>query len=167
LRIIGANTLILPFNTHHMKAAEYELPEPIDAAEADYLYVDSSAITGAGLGLFTAITIYPNEIISLFKGEVLTDLEAKQRAEHHQDDYFISLLDGTILDSQYVDCFAKYANDAEAFAGAEGKNNATITINEEGEVCLVASVEIAAGEEVYVGYGHRYWKNKALQNKEL
>jgi SET domain-containing protein len=149
-----------------MKTPEYELPEPIDAAEADYLFVDSSAITGAGLGLFTAIAIYPNEIISLFKGEVLTQKEAKHRAEHHQDDYFISLLDGTIMDSQYVDCFAKYANDAEAFGGSNGKNNATITINEEGEVCLVASTDIAAGGEVYAGYGHRYWKNQAAQQSQ-
>ncbi len=147
-----------------MKAPEYELPESIDAAEADYLYVDSSAITGAGLGLFTAIAIYPNEIISLFKGEILTQEEANHRAERHQDDYFISLLDGTIMDSQYVDCFAKYANDAGAFGQTILKNNATITINEEGDVCLVASTDIAAGEEVYAGYGHRYWKNK-IQKK--
>jgi SET domain-containing protein len=146
-----------------MKAAVYELPEPIDAAESDYLYVDSSAITGAGLGLFTAIPIFQNEIISIFKGEILSNKEAKLRAQHHQDDYFISLLDGTILDSQYVDCYAKYANDADAFGGKAKGNNANITLNESGEVCLVASKDIDMGQEIYAGYGHRYWKNKAQQ----
>lgn len=144
-----------------MKAKEYELPEPIDAPETDYLYVGTSGITGAGKGLFTAIPIFQNEIISIFKGEVLTDAEANHRKTMKQDGYFISMLDGTIMDSLHVECFAKYANDAEAFAPT-GDNNSQITVNEAGEVCLVATRDIDEGEEIYTGYGHRYWKDKAI-----
>jgi hypothetical protein len=39
-------------------------PEPILAAEADYLYIQASQIANAGNGLFTAIPIFKNEIIS-------------------------------------------------------------------------------------------------------
>ena len=38
----------------------------IDADEEDYLYVQDSEIPNSGKGLFTAIKIYKNEMISLF-----------------------------------------------------------------------------------------------------
>ena len=95
----------------------------IEAPESDYLYIQDSQITNAGKGLFTAIDIYPNEIISLFKGEILTNEDAQKRVSEGNDRYFINMLDGSILDSMNVDCFAKYANDAEAFSKLEFKNH--------------------------------------------
>ena len=95
----------------------------IEAPESDYLYIQDSQIPNAGKGLFTAIDIYPNEIISLFKGEILTNEEAQKRVSEGNDRYFINMLDGSILDSMNVDCFAKYANDAEAFSKLEFKNH--------------------------------------------
>ena len=99
----------------------------IEAPESDYLYIQDSQIPNAGKGLFTAIDIYPNEIISLFKGEILTDKDAQKRVFEGKERYFINMLDRSILDSMHVDCFAKYANDAEAFSKLEFKNNSKIT----------------------------------------
>ena len=130
----------------------------IEAPESDYLYIQDSQIPNAGKGLFTAIDIYPNEIISLFKGEILTDKDAQKRVSEGKDRYFINMLDGSILDSMHVDCFAKYANDAEAFSKLEFKNNSKITLDEDDNVCIVATKKIKSQHEIFCSYGVKYWK---------
>jgi SET domain-containing protein len=130
----------------------------INAAEADYLYIETSQIPNAGNGLFTAIKIYKNEVISLFKGKILSDSEAKHLANSGKDQYFINLLDGTILDSNPVECFAKYANDANGYSASTFKNNAKITLDDEENVCLIALKNIKPREEIFCSYGKSYWK---------
>ena len=130
----------------------------IEAPESDYLYIQDSQITNAGKGLFTAIDIYPNEIISLFKGEILTDNEAQKRVSEGNDRYFINMLDGSILDSINVDCFAKYPNDAEAFSKLEFKNNSKIALDDNDNVCIIATKKIKSEQEIFCSYGSKYWK---------
>jgi SET domain-containing protein len=131
-------------------------------AESDYLYITTSQIPGSGDGLRTAIPIYKDEVISLFKGEILTGKQAAKRVLDHQDQYFIVMLDGSIMDSINTDCFAKYANDALGSSHSSFKNNSKITISEKGEVCLVATRKIKAGEEIFCGYGKRYWQKHGI-----
>ena len=107
----------------------------IEAPESDYLFVAPSTIENAGKGLFSAIDIYKNEIIALFKGEILSDAEAEIRASTNANQYFMNLLNGSILDCRNTDCFAKYANDASGFSKSEFKNNAKITLDENENVC--------------------------------
>ena len=130
----------------------------IEAPESDYLYIQDSQIPNAGKGLFTAIDIYPNEIISLFKGEILSNKEAQKRVFEGNDHYFINMLDGSILDSMNVDCFAKYANDAEAFSKSTFKNNSKITLDDNDNVCIVATKKIKSQQEIFCSYGVKYWK---------
>jgi len=130
----------------------------IEAPESDYLYIENSQIQNAGKGLFTAIEIYKHEVISIFKGEILTEIEAKIRVENGNDRYFINMIDGTIMDSMYVDCFAKYANDAEAFENSEFKNNSKITLDDDNNVCIIATKNIKSNNEIFCSYGKRYWK---------
>lgn len=142
-----------------MKKAIEELPDNIHAKESDYLYLKDSKIIGAGSGLFTSIQIYKNEVISLFKGEILSDKEAAIRAENKLDGYFINMLDGSIMDSMHIKCFAKYANDSEGFKITKWKNNSKIALDENNKVCLVATRDIKINEEIFCGYGKAYWKN--------
>ncbi|MBD3863627.1 SET domain-containing protein-lysine N-methyltransferase [Olleya marilimosa] len=131
----------------------------IEASEADYLYVKTSQIPKAGHGLFTAIDIYKHEIIALFKGEIIDATEAKHRAQQKQDRYFINLLDGSIMDSMHTNCFAKYANDTKGTTdNSPYKNNAKIGLDDNDNVCIIATKKIRSGEEVFCGYGKRYWK---------
>lgn len=130
----------------------------IDAKEEDYLYIQKSQIENSGNGLFTAIKIYKEEIISIFKGKIITNTEAESIVEHNDDKYFINLLDGTILDSNTVDCFAKYANDSNGYIKSKYKNNSKITLDESNNVCLVATKNIKSNEEIFCSYGKRYWK---------
>ena len=128
------------------------------AEEEDYLYIKTSQLSNSGDGLFTAIDIYKDEIISLFKGEVLSDVEAEIRVKDNANQYFMNLLNGSILDCKNTDCFAKYANDASGFSKSEFKNNAKITLDENENVCLIAIRKIKSGEEIFCDYGKRYWK---------
>jgi len=130
----------------------------IEAKETDYLYTKESQIPSAGIGLFTAIPIYKDEVISIFKGKILSDCEAQRRATNGDNAYFINLPDGTIMDSMTVKCFAKYANDALGLVETSHKNNSKITFDENGKVCIVATRKISVGAEIFCGYGSGYWK---------
>lgn len=136
------------------------MPDLIDLPEADYLYVEASQIEDAGLGLKTAIPIFKNERISLYKGEILTPQQITHRSDKNENQYFISLLDGGIMDSKHTDCFAKYANDAEGGNASDFKNNAKISLDQENNICLIATRKIKAGEEIFCSYGKRYWKKE-------
>lgn len=130
----------------------------IEAKESDYLYIGPSQLVNSGNGLYTAIAIYKDEVISLFKGEILTSLQAKLRANKGNDKYFISLPNGTMMDSMRVACFAKYANDAEGFSKSLFKNSAKIALDENNQVCIIATRNIKINEEIFCGYGKAYWK---------
>ena len=140
------------------KEEDYISINIIEAPESDYLYIEASQIKNAGKGLFTAIDIYKDEIISLFKGEIIDNKEAEIRAQQNKDRYFINLLDGTIMDSMHTDCYAKYANDAEGLSESNFKNNAAITLDDDNNVCIKATKNIEYGEEVFCSYGKPYWK---------
>ena len=130
----------------------------IEAPESDYLYTEDSTIPNAGKGLFTAINIYKNEVIAIFKGEILSETEAELRVANNTDQYFINMIDGTIMDSMNVDCFAKYANDAEAFENSLYKNNSKITLDDDDNVCIIATKDIKSQNEIFCSYGKKYWK---------
>jgi hypothetical protein len=145
---------------HHSDSSNHA----IEAKEADYLYIKESQIPSAGKGLFTAIPLYKDEVISIFKGKILSEMEAQRRAGKGNDEYFINLPDGTIMDSMTVKCFAKYANDASGLVETTHKNNSKITLDEHGKVCIVATRRIPVGAEIFCGYGSGYWKNIRLNN---
>lgn len=134
----------------------------IEAPESDYLYVSLSQIKDSGNGLLTAIDIYKGEIISLFKGEILSDSIALLRSKKGDDKYFINMTDGSIMDSMKVKCFAKYANDAAGFSNSDFRNNSKIAMNERNEVCLIATRNIKTGEEIFCSYGKKYWKKHSF-----
>ena len=138
----------------------------IDAKEHDYLYIKESQIPASGKGLFTAIPIYKDEVVSIFKGKILSDTEAQRRATNGDDTYFINMPDGTIMDSMTVNCFAKYANDASGRIQSSLKNNSRITLDGNGKVCIVANKKISVGAEIFCGYGTGYWKNVRLNNAD-
>ena len=147
-----------------MNKPDEGMPDLIDAKEPDYLYLETSALLGAGMGLYTAIKIYRNERISLFKGVILSAREAAIRVKNNADGYFINMPDGTIMDSREVSCFAKYANDAEGYKKSGAKNNSIIALDQQDKVCLIATRDIKSGEEIFCGYGKEYWKKFLNKN---
>jgi len=142
------------------------VPDSIDAKESEYLYVKTSQLPNAGKGLYTSIDIFKGEVISLFKGKRLSEQEAATLAQQNKDGYFINMLDGTILDSQKVHCFAKYANDSQGPGKTQFSYNAEISLDDEERVCLIALKKIKTGEEIFCSYGKKYWQKfkKNLNN---
>ena len=136
----------------------YQQTDSIEALESDYLYIELSQIEYAGNGLYSAIDIYKNETIALFRGEIITNREAEKRAKQKEDKYFINLLDGGIMDCMHTDCYAKYANDAEGIGNNSFKNNAEITLDDDDNVCIKATKTISSGQEILCSYGKAYWK---------
>jgi len=88
----------------------------------------------------------------------LSEDQAEQRVSAGKDQYFIVQLDGSILDSQHVECFAKYANDAGGTSINNFSNNTKISLDDDNQVCLIAIRGIKAGEEIFCDYGNPYWK---------
>ena len=130
----------------------------IDAPESDYLFIGISQLPLSGNGLFTAIDIYKDEIIAVFNGVVLTNKKAEAIALKGNNEYFMNLPNGRILDCKQTNGFAKYANDANGFGKSIFKNKAMITLDENANVCLIATSKIKIGEEIFCSYGKRYWK---------
>jgi len=135
----------------------------IDAEESDYLYVEESQLPNSGNGLFTAIEIFKEEIISVFYGEILTDEESEIRAKSGNDAYFMNLLNGKILDCKNTDCFAKYANDATGCSISGFKNNAKIALDEEGNVCLIALKILKPAKKYFVVTENLIGKTRKLK----
>lgn len=130
----------------------------IDAIESDYLYTAQSQLLNAGNGLYTAIPIYKDETIAVFYGEILSAQEAICREQKKEDQYFINTLNGMTMDSMHTTCFAKFANDVKGSKTSTWKNNSEISLDENMDICLVAKRMIHAGEEIFCGYGNRYWQ---------
>lgn len=136
--------------------SKYKDPNKINLLEKEYLYISLSQIANSGKGLYTSIAIYKDEIIAIYKGKILSATEAKKKAAINKDAYFINLLDGTIMDSITSKCFAKFANDASGFSKTEFKNNAKISLDQKGNVCLIAIKNIKPENEIFCSYGKRY-----------
>lgn len=109
----------------------------IEALEADYLYIATSQLPNSGNGLYTAIDIYKCEVISLFRGEIGTSKHVALRVKNDKDQYFISTLNGIIMDSMKEKIFAKHANGAEGFSNPKFKNFEKIALDEEIKFALL------------------------------
>lgn len=131
--------------------------DAIEICESDYLFVKTSQILNSGDGLYTAITLYKDEIVCVFTGKILSNKIAKKLAIKGEDRYFINLPDGTIMDSMHTKCFAKYANDVNGTAKTTLKNNTIISLDDSNRVCLIAIRNIKSGEELFCSYGKQYW----------
>ena len=130
----------------------------IETPESDYLYIKKSQLPSAGYGLFIAIDIFEDEIISVFEGELVNKTQLRQRIKDGLDLYFINLPDGSMLDCMNVESFARYANDAAGYARSGFKNNAYIGMDDDDRVCLIALKDIKTGSEIFCSYGKDYWK---------
>jgi hypothetical protein len=78
--------------------------------------------------------------------------------KNDKDEYFISMLDGIIMDSMKEKFFAKYANGTEGFSKPKFNNFAKIALDVENQVCIIAKKNIKVGEEIFCGYEKKYLK---------
>lgn len=135
-----------------------------------------SGIPHGGWGLYATRPFRVNDRIDEYKGLVVTIKEFNAS----QSDYGVAISMGRVLDAVNSDsCLARFSNDAEATPlihnvhGRPLSNNAQLVSDRKygleyaqprykdgvgSRVWLVATHDIAQGEEIYTDYGASYWK---------
>jgi hypothetical protein len=131
------------------------------AVSARHLFVRKSTLPGAGKGLFTKVDILRGERIVEYKGRRQPWKEVKH--EDGYNGYLLRLDRSTAINAlPYKKALGRFANDAAGLVRVPGcRNNAEYNIY--GDRCYIeATRTIPAGSEIFVGYGHDFWK---LQRK--
>ena len=114
--------------------------------------IGKSWVMNAGFGLFASNNIKHGEIICVYRGEVLTTVEALRKTDKS---YLMRLGEQCYVDAlDDLDCVARYINDC--------RNplcyNATFDKCPTEQIARVVAIrDIDAGEEIYVDYGKWYW----------
>lgn len=122
------------------------------------LIVKTSQLPNAGKGLFTTTPIKKGEQIIEYKGEIIDWKEYEKRVERDEDGYLFF-----INKKHCIDAFntpqhkARYANDAAGLSRVKGLKNNSVYEIEDNKCFIVATRDIAAGEEIFVNYTKEYW----------
>ncbi|HZP38961.1 MAG TPA: SET domain-containing protein-lysine N-methyltransferase [Methylomirabilota bacterium] len=120
-------------------------PEP-----AEHFEVRPSCIPDAGCGLFARRPFARGETLCEYTGDRLTTWEHFRR----RDWSYLARCNGFHLDARpYPEVLAARAN----HHFDPSRRNATFT-ERDGRLYVVATRDIAAGEEIYVDYGLTYWR---------
>lgn len=122
------------------------------------LIVKKSLLPNAGKGLFTNKLIKKGTKIIEYKGEIIDWKEYEKRVERDEDGYLFFINKKHCIDAWNTPQHkARYANDAAGLSRVKGlKNNAVYEI-EDNKCFIVATRDIAAGEEIFVSYTKEYW----------
>jgi len=121
------------------------------------LSIKKSKLPKSGNGLFTLEDIKKNSVISSYYGEKITINELARRVEIGKGRYAVGLNKRHVIDAMNSSCPAKYANDANGPIKKEKFKNNSKFYNFKGSIALVATKNIAAGEEIFAAYGKEYW----------
>lgn len=119
------------------------------------LEVKESNIPGAGKGLFTNQFIPKGSKIAEYKGRIRTWKEV----QYNDTNYYIFYVnENHIIDAgQRKKSLARYINDARGLKKIKGLNNNAEFVVDGLKVFVQATRDIAAGGEIFVGYGKEYW----------
>jgi uncharacterized protein len=121
-----------------------------------HLVVKRSRLKGAGKGLFTTKDIPRGTKIVEYKGKITKWKEVDDRNGLNGYIYYVTR--NHVIDaSDTKDALARYANDAKGLQRVDGITNNCTYIIEGVKVYIKAMRNIAAGSELFVGYGKEYW----------
>ena len=130
--------------------------------------VKESGVPGAGLGLFAERDFKKGENIVEYRGHVVILLDPSSSSESESEEeepiggpYVVQTTRHMFIDAARTDSEGRYVN-----AAPKGKhNNAQLVYDARKRVANVrARVKIAAGKEIFMGYGGAYWR--ALKKKK-
>jgi SET domain-containing protein len=122
-----------------------------------HLYIKKSTLTNAGKGLFTKVFIPKGTKITEYKGQILTWKEVEKMADY-RNGYVFYFSKNYVIDAWKTKRgIAQYANDAKGLTRVAGLRNNAEYDTKKRRCYIVASSDIAAGSEIFVGYGADYW----------
>jgi len=124
----------------------------------DHLEVKDSTLPGAGRGLFTKVFVPKGTRITEYKGKVMTWKQAQALPDEHNG-YVFWFSNQRVIDAwQSPKGVAHFANDAKGIVRKAGVVNNSEYETEKGKCYIVATRNIPAGSEIFVGYGGEYWR---------
>ena len=120
------------------------------------MIIKKSGLPKAGKGLFTKIDIPKGTRIVEYKGRIQPWREVKD--EDGINGYLMYINRNVVINGlKAVKTLARYANDAGGLVRLEGIRNNSEFVSE-GKRCFIeATRNIKAGEEIFAGYGRKYW----------
>ena len=125
------------------------------------LYIDTSQIKGAGLGVFTEDDIPEDTIIDQYRGELIESFDSPENTM-----YYYELVKpnketgekGLGIDAfKFPRCYMAMINDA--CVEKDFTNNCEFEDDiQNKKINIITTRDINAGEELFVSYGEDYWK---------
>jgi SET domain-containing protein len=120
------------------------------------LIIKRSGLPKAGKGLFTAKMIPRGTRIVEYKGVIKTWKEITENPVFNGYVFYVNK--NHVIDAKnYKPGMAQLANDAKGLSRREGVLNNSKYEEENKKVYIVATKNIPAGAEIFVGYGKEYW----------
>ncbi|MEO6549549.1 MAG: SET domain-containing protein-lysine N-methyltransferase [Ferruginibacter sp.] len=122
----------------------------------DRLVVKESTLPNAGKGVFTKIPIAKGTRIIEYKGKITSWKDVDHQNGTNSYIYFVTknhVIDGLPFKKEK----ARYVNDARGFTRVKGITNNCQYVEEGLKIYIEAIKNIAAGSELFVGYGKEYW----------
>lgn len=120
------------------------------------LEIKPSIIPGSGQGLFTKVDIPKGSRIAEYTGRITTWKEVKN---NWSNVYLYTVKPNHVIDaSGSKKVLARYVNDANGLTRIKGLTNNSEFFNDGLRVFIVATKNIAAGEEILSAYGKEYWE---------
>jgi SET domain-containing protein len=121
-----------------------------------HLFIKRSSLAKAGKGLFTKKFIPKGSRIVEYKGRIRTWKEIKEEPAFNGYIFYINR--NHVIDAKKnLDSIARYVNDAKGLSNRIGARNNCKYEQDGSHVYITAVKDIAAGEELFVGYGKEYW----------
>lgn len=129
------------------------------------LFIKASNIPAAGKGLFTRDNIAKGTCIIQYKGIITSWKDANHANGANPYIYYVNR--NHVIDAmKHKKEYGRYVNDANGLVKVKGFSNNCYYVIEALKVFIEAKKDIAAGEEILVGYGKGYW-DTIRQNKGL
>jgi hypothetical protein len=120
------------------------------------LIIKRSGLPKAGKGLFTTKMIPRGTRIVEYKGVIKTWKEITENPVFNGYVFYVNK--NHVIDAKnYKPGMAQLANDAKGLSRKEGVLNNCKYEEENKKVYIVATKNIPAGAEIFVGYGKEYW----------
>jgi len=144
-----------------------EFPKTADEkyVERELIEMRPSSVPGAGTGVFTKNDILANTDLGYYRGEHLTNEEFNKKfSDSGLGTYVLTLNDPSDSNTKFYVDGLKKGNWTSRINSPKGTmNKANIVFYTDGRV--VSKRNIKAGEELFVGYGPKYWNNRYWKNK--
>ncbi len=120
------------------------------------LVVKRSILPNSGKGLFTKKAIPKGTKIVEYKGKISSWKDADHRNGGNGYIYYVKRYH--VIDAlPRPKALARYANDARGMSRVKGITNNSEYTEEGLKVYIVATKDIPANGEIFVGYGKEYW----------